>query len=328
MRTRTRTGRGRAVLGTLAGLTATIGLTTALAAPAHAAPAQADAGAPVAVTEYSHTSEAGDYIGQGGTAAYTPDTAEIAVTGDAGQLRLRVWAESAEDLTWWEVSLAAPKGERLRPGVYRDVERTPLRTGRAPGLDVYGEGRSCDDVYGRFAVNQIETDDSGAVTVLDATYTQRCDRATAPALKGVVKYRAFPLSYTYTSDPDDFVARGASGDHTGATSVFGLRPWAGGRGLQYNVEGNRESYSALMTPPTGEQFEAGRTYPVGGTDTEGVAGFGVSGNGRACATTTGTLTILKLVRDDAGTVTAFAARFEQHCGTSDAGLRGTIRYYA
>ncbi|MEU4653271.1 hypothetical protein AB0G32_04875 [Streptomyces sp. NPDC023723] len=318
-----RTGFRRAALGALAVLTMTIGLTTGPVATAAAA-----GGAPVAVTAYRHTSEAGDHIGQGGTVAHTPDTAEITLVGDAEELRLRVWVESEEDFTWWEVALAAPKGEKLHPGVYRDVERAPVRTGRAPGLDVYGDGRSCDDVFGRFSVNQIETDDSGAVTVLDATYTQRCDSATAPALKGVVKYHALPLSYTYSSDPDDFVGRGASGTHTGATSIFGLRPWAGGRGLQYNVEGDREDYSALMTPPTGEQFEAGRTYPIANTDAAGVAGFGVSGNGRACADTTGTLTFLKLVRDDAGTVTAFAAKFEQHCGTSVAGLRGTIRYYA
>ncbi|WP_320783178.1 hypothetical protein [Streptomyces sp. CRN 30] len=320
---RTRTGWRHAVLGGLAGLTATIALTAAGSVPARAA-----GGQPVAVTKYSHTSEAGDSVGQGGTAAYTSGTAEITVIGDAEELRLRVWAESEGDVTWWEVTLAAPKGEELRPGVYRDVESAPLRTGRAPGLDVSGEGRYCDDVYGRFSVNQIETDEAGKVTVLDAAYTQRCDSATAPALKGVVKYNALPLSYSYDSDPDDFVGRGASGRHTGATSIFGLRPWAGGRGLQYNVEGNRESYSALMTPPTGEQFEAGRTYPIANTDGEGVAGFSVAGNGRACSDTTGTLTVLKLVRDDAGVVTNFAAKYEQHCGSSVAGMRGTIRYYA
>ncbi|MEU9591256.1 hypothetical protein AB0D84_16240 [Streptomyces sp. NPDC048193] len=316
---RIRTGWRRKAAGALAGLTAVAGVTVGLTAPAQAA-----AGTPVATTAYRHTSEAGDYVGQGGSVAFTPATATIGVTGTAERVRLRLLTDD----TWWEVELAAPKGDTLRPGVYRDVEKAAFRTGRAPGLDVGGAGRSCDDVYGRFSVNQIETDASGAVTVLDATYVQRCGSATAPALKGTVKYNAFPLSYSYSSDPDDWIARGASGTHSGATSIFGLRPWAGGRGLQYNVEGKREDFSALMTPPTGAVFEAGRTYPIARTDSEGVAGFSVSGNGRGCNTVTGTLTITRLARDEAGAVTAFAATFVQHCEGAEAALRGTIRYYA
>ncbi|MFB6773460.1 hypothetical protein [Streptomyces sp. NPDC056337] len=320
---RTRTGWRRALLGAFASLTATIGLTAGLSAPAAAA-----AGTPAAVTKYSHNSEAGDYIGQGAKAAYTPATATITAGGDAEYVRFRVWVESEDDVTWWDVELAAPKGEKLRPGVYRNAERASFRTGRSPGLDVSGDGRGCNEVWGQFSVNQIETDDTGAVSVLDASYVQRCDSASAPALRGQVKFRALPLSYSYSSDPDDWIARGASGTHTGATSTFGLRPWAGGEGLQYNVEGKREYYSALMTPPTGTRFEAGRTYPVANTDGEGVAGLSVSGNGRACNTVTGSLTITDLARDEAGAVEAFAATFVQHCEGGDAALRGTIRYYA
>lgn len=315
---RTRTGWRRVLVGALASLTATIGLTTALTEPAAAA-----TGTPVAVTKFSYTSEAGDYIGQGGTAAYTPATATITAGGDAEYVRFRV----TTDTTWWDVDLAAPAGEKLHPGIYRDAERAAFRTGRSPGLDVSGDGRSCNEIYGQFSVNQIETDASGAITVLDASFTQRCERADAPALKGVVKYRAYPLSYAYTSDVGDYVGGGLSQTFTGATSTFSMQGYGNG-GVSYIASGKREYWSALLTPPTGEQFEAGRTYQAQRSNGAGIAGLDVSGNSRGCNTVTGQLTITKLARGDDGSIKALAATFVQHCEGADAALRGTIRYYA
>ncbi len=318
---RTRTGWRRALLGALTGFTATIGLTAGLSTPAAAA-----AGTPVAVTKYSHTSETGDYIGQGTSTAYTPTTATITAGGTAEYVRFRVWAESEDDTTWWDVELAAPQGEKLHPGIYRNAERAAFRTGRSPGLDVSGDGRGCNEVWGQFAVNQIETDDSGALTVLDASYTQHCESADAPALKGVVKYQAYPLSFGYTSDPGDWVGAGHSQTFTGATSTFSLRPW--GEGVSFGVSGKREDWSARLEPPAGEQFEAGRTYQAGRSGGEGVAGLDVSGNSRGCNTTTGEFTVTRLARADDGTIKAFAATFVQHCEGGTAALRGTIHSYA
>ncbi|WP_432081193.1 hypothetical protein [Streptomyces sp. WAC 04229] len=314
---RTRTGWRRALLGALASLTATIGLTAGLSAPAAAA-----AGTPAAVTKYSHSSEAGDWIGQGGEVAYTPATADFTVSGDLETLTVRI--ENEND--WWTVDLAAPRGEKLHPGVYRGAERAPFRTGRAPGLDVGGESRGCNEVYGQFSVNQIEADATGAVTVLDATYTQRCEAADAPVLKGAVKYRAYPLSFTYASEPGDYPGQGRTGTHTGATSLFSLQGWGEG-GLQYGVSGKRETWSALLVPPAGETFEAGRTYRTERGNGPGTAGLDVSGFG-GCNTSEGTLAITRLARGDDGAVTAFAATFVQHCEGAEPALRGTIRYYA
>ncbi|RDD84857.1 hypothetical protein [Streptomyces parvulus] len=318
---RTRTGWRRALLGALASITATIGLTAGLSAPAAAAP-----GSPVAVTKYSHSSEAGDYIGQGAKAAYTPATATITAGGDAEYVRFRVWVESGEDVTWWDVDLAAPRGEKLRPGVYRNAERASFRTGRSPGLDVSGDGRGCNEVWGQFSVNQIETDDTGAISVLDASYVQRCESGDAPALRGVVKYQAYPLSYQYASDAGDYIGQGGGATHLGATSTFSLSPY--GDGVQYDVSGKREDWSAILTPPAGERFEAGRTYRAEGSSGEGVAGLNVFGNGRGCNEVSGELTVQRLALGEDGTVEAFAATFVQHCEGAGPALRGTIRYYA
>lgn len=314
---RRRTGWRRVLTGALTSLAATVGLSTVLAQPAAAA-----AGTPAAVTKYSYSSQAGDYIGQGVSAAYTPATATITAGGTAEYVRFRVLTDS----TWWDVDLAAPVGEELHPGVYRDAERASFRTGRSPGLDVSGDGRGCNEVYGQFSVNQLETDASGAITVLDATYTQHCESADAPALKGVVKYQAHPLSYAYTSDTGDYIGQGLSQTHTGATSTFSLS--GGGDGIRYGVSGKREYWSASLAPPTGEQFEAGRTYQAERSAAAGVAGLDVDGNGRGCNTITGELTVTRLALNDDGTIKAFAGTFVQHCEGAEPALRGTIHYYA
>lgn len=307
----------RSLLGALLSFAVAAGLGVGVAGAASAA-----TGTPAAVTTYRFTSQAGDYVGQGGSAAYKPSTATISVGGDAQYVRFRV--STADER--WDVDLAAPTGERLRPGVYRDAERAAFRTGRAPGLEVSGDGRGCNEVYGQFSVNQIETDASGAVTVLDASYTQHCESADAPALKGVLKYRAYPLSYAYTSDPGDYTGQGATQTHRGATSTFSLAPY--GDGVQYGVSGKRESWTAILTPPDGEQFAAGHTYQAQRSHGAGVAGLDVSGNGRGCNTVTGELTVTKLARGDDGAIKAFAATFVQHCEGGEPALHGTVHYYA
>ncbi|MGW3285228.1 hypothetical protein ACWDR3_11370 [Streptomyces sp. NPDC001002] len=274
------------------------------------------------MTEYNFTSQSGDYIGQGTSATYTPSTADISVGGNAGYVRLSV--STADE--WWDVDLAAPIGEQLRPGVYRDAERASFRTGRSPGLDVSGDGRGCNTVYGEFSVNQIETDASGAITVLDATYTQHCENADAPALEGVVRYRAYPLAYAYTSDPGDYIGQGKTQTHQGATSTFALRPYA--NGVAYDVSGKREYWTALLTPPVGAQFEVGHTYQAERSQSASVAGLDVFGVGRGCNTVTGEFTVTELARGDDGAIQAFAATFVQHCEGMEPALHGTIHYYA
>ncbi|GCD44772.1 hypothetical protein [Streptomyces paromomycinus] len=313
---RTRLKRWRRSVGSAAvSLCAAAGLGGALATPAAAA------AGPSPVTSYTYTSVAGDYIGQGKAGTYREPTAKITLTGDAGAVRVRV--QGAEDL--WDIDIAAPKGEQLRPGVYRNAERAAFRTGRSPGLDVGGNGRGCNEVYGQFSIAQIATDASGAVTLLDASYTQKCESATAQPLKGTVKYRALPLSYTYKSDAGDWVGQGKSVTHTGATSTFRLSDSYGG-GVSFGVEGKREYWTAEFRPPTGERLTAGRTYQV--TGAEGGATLEVYGNGRACGNATGEFSVDRLYFTEEGKVTGLSVRYRQVCGGGTAGMSGTVHYAA
>lgn len=54
-------------------------------------------------------------------------------------------------------------------------------------------------------------------------------------------------------------------------------------------------------------------------------GLDVSGNGRGCNTLTGNFTVLEVAYNADGTVSQFAADFEQHCDGAEPGLFGAIR---
>jgi hypothetical protein len=280
--------------------------------------------APTPTTSYSFTSEAGDYIGGGQSASYKSPPATISASGTAADLTVAVTSGS----DFWFIRLAAPHGDVLRPGVYRNAERAAFRTGRAPGLDVFGDGRGCNEVFGQFTVDQIETDASGSISVLDAHFTQRCESATAPRLNGTVRYRAFPLSYRFTSDPGDFIGGGKSKSYTNSTTIFGLSGTTAG--ITYSVSGQRDDWTIELAPPVGQQLHVG-TY----TDAQrspfrdpGHPGLEVTGDGRGCNTLTGSFTITQLVVDATGAVKALAATFEQHCEGGAPALHGTIHFFA
>lgn len=317
-----RPGRGRSVVVAFTAMLAAVGLAAAGAAPAQAATNPE----PTAVTSFTYTSASGDYIGAGGSGTYKAPASDIAVSGTASFVTVTV---PDGDGGFWSIDLAAPSGETLRPGPYGNAERAVFRTGRSPGLDVSSPGKGCNEVYGSFSVNQIQTDSSGAVTVLDANFTQHCESAAAPALKGSVKYDAFPLSYSYTSDQGDFIGGGGSDSYAGATSLFNLSGKATATGgLSYSVSGKRDQWSVDLGAPSGSALEAGVTYQTDRFGDNGLARLDATGDSRGCNESSGEFTISKLSTGSDGTITALAATFVQHCEGDTPALHGTIHYYA
>lgn len=270
-----------------------------------------------AATLYRYTSEPGDYIGGGLSDSYTSNDATITVSGTAASLSLNV----RNSVDWWNISLSAPRGENLHPGIYYNAERLSFRTGRAPGLDVYGNSRGCNKVWGVFLINQIATNADGAITTLDASFTQRCQAPPAPALRGRIKFNAEPLSYSYSRDEGDYIGQVVSKVYQGATSTFTLNGNASS--LQYNVSGKRDNLTAMIRAPTGKQLQSGTTYDTAGASDDTHASLSVSG----CNSSIGTLKINAITFDDLGKVSGLNASFVQNCAGSSAALRGTIRYY-
>ncbi|MDF2091244.1 Ig-like domain-containing protein [Knoellia sp. 3-2P3] len=155
-------------------------LVAPLTGVALSAPAQA-----LAETEtyFSYASQAGDYIGQGGSGTLTGPTA-FGISGTAGSVSFSADTGSQ----WWGVTLAAPRGQQLRTGVYQNAARAPFND-LQPGLSVSSTGRGCNTVTGSFTIYAISADTAGRITSLDAEFTQHCEGDSA-ALTGVVKYAA------------------------------------------------------------------------------------------------------------------------------------------
>ncbi len=101
----------------------------------------------------------------------------------------RVTPGTEDDRPVWNLEFAAPRGERLRLGVYRDAERAAFRTGSAPGLAFSGEGRACNRVGGSFEVHELDQAADGGLSVFTATFEHWCESSPNGATRGWVRFR-------------------------------------------------------------------------------------------------------------------------------------------
>jgi len=270
-------------------------------------------------TEYRYTSEPGDYIGQGLSEVFS-EPSQIAISGKADFVQATVG-----DAGGWNLWFRAPEGQLLQPGVYRHAERASFATGRSPGLDVFGNGRGCNEVFGRFAVNQIRNDADGNVTALDVRFVQRCEAADAPALRGWFRYRVAPLSYAFTSDPGDYMGGGVTRRYEGATTVFRSYQLFGG--ARIDVSGERDDWSVILMPPDGTTLVDGEYLDARRFPDATHPGLDVTGDGRGCNEVAGSFEILAIRFHANGAVKRLHATFEQHCDGAAAALRGEIHFH-
>jgi hypothetical protein len=134
----------------------------------------------------SLTSERGDYIGQGRSITVASPSWRFRATY-FGPDTISIMADSGTTL--WTVDLAAPRGRPLRAGAYNNAERSAFRTGSAPGIDVSGESRGCNQDSGSFTVKTVTIGSGGQLAAFEATFEQHCEGG-APALRGSVRFAA------------------------------------------------------------------------------------------------------------------------------------------
>ena len=161
-------------------------------------------------------SQPGDYIGGGIEQLYT--SMDSTISGSLPQNSDTFSGSVNQDnfTHWWYVNIAAPRGIPLAVGSYEGAVRAPFRPPGTPGLDVYGDGRGCNTLTGRFDVNQLSYTPSGDLSVFDATFEQHCEGAPA-ALFGRMRIDNTPeppplvitTNTTLTSDHQGPVVIGA-----------------------------------------------------------------------------------------------------------------------
>jgi hypothetical protein len=125
-------------------------------------------------------SAAGDNIGVGQT-YYTTNQSNIVVSGSAVAVTVQAFG--------FTTILAGPGGAPLSVGQYSNAVQYPSN-GAAPGLSVFGNGRSCTNVCGNFQIYEIQTNGTGQVVDLWATFLQHCECDTTPPLTGEIRYNS------------------------------------------------------------------------------------------------------------------------------------------
>jgi hypothetical protein len=124
------------------------------------------------------TGQPGDFVLGGQTRTFTPDTATFFESYDGSLLQVNVNTPGFAE--FWTVELAAPPGSPLVPGTYLNAVRAVFRGPGQNGIDIFGDGRGCNQTSGSFTVNEAVYGPHNYVQTFDATFTQFCDNATAP----------------------------------------------------------------------------------------------------------------------------------------------------
>ena len=142
-------------------------------------------------------SDAGDYIGQGLTWTVTPVDGTFAVERNSAN----GVTVSFAGVDHWYLDFSAPRAETLIPGPYEAATRFPFNSPTAPGLDVYGAGRGCNDLTGRFDVLEAVFGPGGEVLSFAADFEQHCEGGT-PALTGRILFHASGPPFPPPPDTD------------------------------------------------------------------------------------------------------------------------------
>ena len=141
-----------------------------------------------AETSLTMSSQPGDYVGggqqyffDGNSAVFTPS-----VLGDGNGAQLFV--NEGNFQSWWYLNFAAPGGALLAPGTYVGATRYLGFGQTTPGIDVFGNGRGCNQQAGAFQVKQL-TIEQGVITRLWVRFEQHCEGG-VPALTGDLRFNA------------------------------------------------------------------------------------------------------------------------------------------
>jgi hypothetical protein len=126
----------------------------------------------------------GEFVGLGLTRLYRQTDAEFGANVTARRILIGV---RGRDGKLWSLSLGAPTGQSLGVGRYDNVGRPETAT-RAL-LDFSGDGRGCNNTFGRFEILDIAFTAS-SVSRMHATFEQHCEGPTASPLLGEVWYVA------------------------------------------------------------------------------------------------------------------------------------------
>nr|BFD87254.1 hypothetical protein StreXyl84_66550 [Streptomyces sp. Xyl84] len=157
-------------------------LTAALALAVSAAPLTGTAQAHEAVTgSLSFGGEPGEYITDGRSYAYTPETTQMFdISGPVSQSAVGATVVTDEGERWY-LDMQAPYGQKLTSGVtYTHALSWPEARPEDPKLQFSSTDRYCESGTGSFTVSHIAYGPYGYIREIDATFERYCSGSTLP----------------------------------------------------------------------------------------------------------------------------------------------------
>jgi hypothetical protein len=103
----------------------------------------------------------------------------------------------------FQLWFAPAAGDTWHLGAYENAERADYRSAGHPGIDLFGDGRGCNTVTGRFVVDQLKLDSTGLPVVFSAQFEFHCE-GWAPAVTGSISYSSPLHSYSVSTEAIDF----------------------------------------------------------------------------------------------------------------------------
>lgn len=188
---------------------------------------------------YLHSTGQGDWVGQGQETLYTANTTTFFTATPQWAPYQAITTTLSEGLHDWTVFVTGMLGRTLGERAYAATRGPDLEAGTA-GLDVYGDGRGCNQSFSTVDVLALQYDEDGNVILFDATFEQHCERLSSPPLFGRIRYDALAPTVAITDTP---AAR-----TTADNASFGFASQPGGTSFDCKLDD--ASFSACVSPQT------------------------------------------------------------------------------
>jgi hypothetical protein len=126
-----------------------------------------------------------EWVAQGQTIRLQ-DATKFVITGSERSLRI-YYADFGATNNNWYLNFGTPDGQTLAAGAHFNAIRFSNST--QAQLDIYGQGRGCNEVTGTFDIREYILNEDGTVASVAIDFSQSCEGTGLP-LKGSVRIRS------------------------------------------------------------------------------------------------------------------------------------------
>jgi hypothetical protein len=201
-------------------------------------------------------SQPGDYIGAGIQQTFTPANGAFTIQNPSKGVATVSFNGSGH---FWNLSFASPTGTNLVKSEYEGAQRFAFHSPTKPGLDVFGDGRGCNIVKGRFLVSQLTFATDGSIAALAIDFEQHCEGAT-PALYGSMRFNSAVTMVPRVSVADATALKGNTGTSSATVLLSLSMPSSQAVTVQYRTSDGSAFQNKDYVAASGvAQFQPGTT---------------------------------------------------------------------